>query len=420
MRPLPFDSAARAVGEVARALGGPGRGLLDPYPPAAGPLLSALRHVPEGLRRAVLELGLSVSLGRPASALDRFDLEVFFSTYTSRYPDREYPAMVLGSPGGGVAHLAALLGAPLLPDCGLLGVRHRIAPDDLESYLATGEEAARLLAPDGRFEVIVHYDPIHDRDLVGRAALLRVRLLSLPQAYREFIRRHLAPGGTLVLAEGTYTWPQVELAPGVWLQLGGLGGIPPGEYLSCYPPPGEPMERRESEWGCPEGFAQAVRALAAEEGYPLVELPAAHPSDFSWLAFRAYQAAGARGEVVLVDCFTTMDARFCLRTGVPPLHLPFHTQDALAFARDFLSGLQVERVLLLLHPSFTPPPDLVPFPEWRAALGSEVEPLVDERFWPQDPYAPFAAARKLAQLERELALPSPLSLPLEALEDLVR
>jgi len=419
VRPLSFDSAARAVGEVARALGGPGRGILEPYPAAARPFLRALRHAPAGLRRAVLDFGMSQALGVPVKGLLRFDLKTFFASYVSRYPEGECPAIVLGSPGGGVAHLAALLGAPLLPVCGLLGVRHHIAPDDLAAYLATGTEAAEALAPDGRFEVIVHYDPIHDRDLVRHAALLRVRLLSLPRAYREFIEGHLAPGGTLILAEGTYPWPQVELAPGTWLQVGGLGGVSPEEYLARYPPPGEAVERRESEWGCPEAFAEAVREFAGERGYGLLELPAAHPTEYSQLAFRAYLAAGAREDVVLVDCFTTMDARFCLRTGVPPLHLPFHTRDALAFARDFLRERTAGRILLILHPSFAPPPDMVPLSEWVEALGPGVEPLVDGRFWPEDPYAPFAAAEALAQLERELSLPAPLSLSVAGLSALL-
>ncbi|MCR4392085.1 MAG: hypothetical protein NUV94_04750 [Candidatus Acetothermia bacterium] len=108
-------------------------------------------------------------------------------------------------------------------------------PDDLGTYLSTAHGAMGYLRPDGRFELIVHCDPIHDRDLVAHACLIRVQLLALPEAYRKFIRNHLAPGGTLILAEGTYPWPQVALAPGVWLQVGGLGGISPEEYLARYP-----------------------------------------------------------------------------------------------------------------------------------------------------------------------------------------
>lgn len=420
--PLPFDSAARAVGEVARALGGPGRGLLDPYPPLSKPVLAALRHLPPGIREAVLQLGLSTTLGTSRQDLARFELDSFFGEFLARYPRRRYPAVVLGAPGGGVAHLAALLGAPFLPVCGLLGLSHSIQPDDLEAYLATGMEAAQLLAPDGRFEVLVHYDPIHDRDLVKHAALVRVRLLTLPQVYRKFINQHLTPGGTVVLTDCSFSWPQVPLSPGVWLQVGGLGGISPQEFLATYSPPGEPEWRRESEWGCPPPFSTAAQQLAREGGFRFLHIPASHPHDYSHLAYRAYVAAGAQEGTLLIDCFTSLDVKFCLQSGIAPLHLAFNTRDALEFAREFLSGFRPERAYLLLHPSLSPPPDLVPLSEWREALGplvGELELLVDERFWPADPYAAFAAAQALRELGEAYPLGAPLSLPPEELRALV-
>ncbi len=417
--PLAFDSAARAVGEVARALGGPGRGLREPYPEVSRPLLALLRHAPPALRQAVIHWGMSSTLGYPLRALAGFDLEAFFSEYTERYPQRQYPAIVLGSPGGAVAHLAALLDAPLLPLSGLLGFRHRIPPDDLSAYVAEVPTAVRHLSPDERFELVVHYDPIHDRDLVVHACLIRIRLLSLPEVYRRFIRDRLSPRGTLILAEGTYPWPQVALGPGVWLQIGGLGGITPEEYLARYPPPGPVTLQRESEWGCTEAFAQGVRGFAQAEGIPVLEIPADHPIAYSELAYWAYRVAGARGDMILLDCFTSMDARFCKRTGIPPLHLPFGTQDALLFARRFLGDHPVGRTLLLLHPTHAAPPDWASLREWREALGDGLSILVDEQHWPDDPYAPFAAAEELARREREWELPQPLSLSVQRVLDLV-
>ncbi len=321
-----------------------------------------------------------------------------------------------------MAHLAGLLGAPFLPACGLLGLAHSIHPDDLEAYLATGQEAARLLAPDGRFEVLIHYDPIHDRDLVKHTALVRVRLLSLPRVYREFIRQFLPPGGTIVLVECSFPWLQVPLSPGVWLQVGGLGGISPEEFSSNYPPPGELEWRRESEWGCPTAFSAAVEELASEQGFRLLKVPLSHPHAFSRLAYQAYLAAGARQGLLLIDCFTSLDVKLCLHTGLAPLHLAFNTRDALAFAREFLAEVRPQKAFLLLHPSLSPPPDLVSLGEWREALSplvGELVMLVDERFWPEDPYAAFAAARALKGLERSYRLEPPLSLAPEELARLL-
>jgi hypothetical protein len=416
--PLAFDSAARAVGEVARALGGTGRGLRDPYPEASRPVMAVLRHLPPAVREAVIGWGMRFSVGYPATALAGFDPDSLFSDYVRRYPNRQYPAIVLGSPGGGVAHLAALLDAPFLPVCALIGIRHEVQPDALAAYAATARAARELAAP-GRYELIVHYDPIHDRDLVAHACLIRIRLLSLPRPYREFIGEHLAPGGTLILTEGTYPWPQAELGDGIWLQIGGLGGIGPEDYLAHYPPPGPMIARRESEWGCPDAFAQDLRAFAAGAGITLVEVPAAHPTDYSELAYRAYRAAGGRDDVVILDCFTSLDSRFCKRTGIPPLHLPFGTEDALLFAQRFLAAAPVAEKLLLLHPTFARPPDWVPLARWREVLGEGTTVLVDERYWPDDPYAPFAAAAELARREKEWELARPLRLPVQGFLDLV-
>ncbi|MGY4707518.1 hypothetical protein ACVNPS_07200 [Candidatus Bipolaricaulota sp. J31] len=422
LEPLAFDSAARAVGEVARALGGPGRGLLEPYPELAAPFLRLLRHLPREWRLAVIRFGMSFSLGYPLGEFASWDPEAPFAHYTARYPPGPYDAIVIGDPSGGTAHLAALLGAPLLPPCYLLGARHRIDPDDMDAYVATAEAALRGMRDTEGVEVIVHYDPLHDRDLVANAALFRVRALELPGTYREFILRNLRPGGTIVIAEDTYTWPQAELSPGIWLQTGGLGDVSPEEYLRRFPPPGKPVWRRESEWGTPEGLILAVEGFAQAHGFRVLRLAFSHPECYSALAYRAYRAAGARKGLAILDCFTTMDARFCVETGIAPLHLVFNTRDSFAFAVQHLEEDPVRTAFLLLHPSYAAPEDLVYPTEWERALerlGIEVRWIVDPRYFPDDPYLPFLAARRLSALSGGYRLPAPLTLPVGALEELL-
>ncbi len=421
LEPLVFDSAARAVGEVARSLGAPGRGLLEPYPEVARPFLWLMRYLPRRWRLALIRWGMSFSLGYPAPAFGSWNPAGIFSFYTERYPKRTYDAIVLGDPSGGTAHLAALLGAPLLPPCYLLGARHRIDPDDMDPYISTALKAIAGIRKGEGVEVIVHYDPVHDRDLVARAALFRVRATGLPAAYREFILGRLRPGGTIVVAEDSYSWPQIPLAEGIWLQIGGLGALSPEGYLGRYPPPGEPVWRRESEWGTPEGFIEEAEDFASEHGFRFLKLSFPHPDRSSLLAYRAYRAAGAREGMVILDCFTTMDAKFCKETGIAPLHLVFNTRDSFEFALEILEDERPGEALLLLHPSYAAPEDLVLPDEWERALGElgiAVRWLIDPRAFPDDPYLPFLASRKLEELSREYRLPEPLGLPVGELPGL--
>ncbi|HEX32258.1 MAG TPA: hypothetical protein ENF88_01030, partial [Candidatus Acetothermia bacterium] len=213
--PVCFDSGTRVVQEVAGALSGQGRSVLNCYPQGSELFLGLLSLLPEDLRIAGIEWGMSVSLGELPHALDSFDPEELPSWCTAQYSDDEYKAVVIGSPNGGVAHLASLLHSPFLTSSFGLAIKRRsIDPDDIDAYAETGDRyAADILkrAEPGSIEVIDHYDPVHDRSLVKYVNFLRVKLLSLPEIYREFIRNNLAKGGNLILVDCTYPWPQLRV-----------------------------------------------------------------------------------------------------------------------------------------------------------------------------------------------------------------
>ena len=410
MRPEPFDSATRTVREAARALGGRGRGPLEAYPPGARLFLGFIKLLPEALRVKALEWGISQSLGRSPQGLLVDSLPRWC---ISQYPPRRYPAILVGSPGGAVAHLAALLQAPFLTSSFLLAFRHRIDPDDIGSYHRFGEEVAERLLEDGDFEAINHYDPLHDRSLIKYADFLRLRLVRLPRVYRDFIANSLAPGGRLILINCSYPWPQYRLGERSFLQVGGLGGVEPEEFLKRWSLDLPLEERPESEWGCPVGLAEDLRRFAREQGIELLELEFDHPERYSLLAYRAYLAAGAREEELLLDCFTYISPYTNIAAGIPALWLPFNDRSSFEFARRFFEGKRFRKIYLALVPSFARCGDTVPFTEWRELLQGKgrVELLgVDPRAYPADPLAPFAYSTKLERLRRRHRLDQPLHL----------
>ncbi len=425
--PLCFDSGTRVVCEVAEALSGEGRSILECYPPGSRAFLWFLSLFPERTRIAGIEWGMSLSLGAPRRELAGFEISSLPEWCVSQYgPGAEkYDAIVIGSPNGAVAHLSALLRAPFLTSSFGLAIRHRpIDPDDIGSYAAIGSELAEeiLKKPGGSsIEVIDHYDPIHDRPLVRYANFLRVKLLDLPDSYRSFIRDNLAAGGRLILIDCSYPWPEYRVAERSYLQVGGLGAISPEEYLERYNLDLPLEERRESEWGSPEGFASSVRSFAEENGIDLLEIGYDRPEDYSLLTYRAYLACpGAREEDLMIDSFNYQNPRTNIETGIPALWLPFDTEDTLAFAEEFLRGKTFSRIYLTLVPSFAGSEDTASIEDWMELLSSHGEVFllgIDPDAFPADTLAPFDFVRDMNRLREERRLPVPLFLDVD---DLIR
>ncbi len=167
-----FDSGTRVVREIADVLIGQGKSILECYPPGSRLFLWLLSLLPENLRIAGIEWGMSLSVGHKPEELEGFDVSSLPEWCASQYPntDHGYQAIMVGSPNGGIAHLAALLRAPFLTTSFGLTFRHPpIKPDELEAYYESGKElAATILSgnPDEEIEVVNHYDPLHDRSLV--------------------------------------------------------------------------------------------------------------------------------------------------------------------------------------------------------------------------------------------------------------
>lgn len=427
INPVCFDSGTRVVQEVAEALTGGGKSVLKCYPLGSELFLGLLSLFPENVRIAGIEWGMSLSLGERKQKLDDFEIADLANWCVAQYPTGKYPTIVIGAPNGGVAHLAALLHAPFLTSSFGLAIKHPpIDPDNLDAYVMTGDRfAAAILerAAPGSIEVIDHYDPIHDRSLVKYVNFLRVKLLTLPPAYREFIRDNLVPGEKIVLVDCSYPWPQYRVGNGSYLQVGGLGALAPEDYLRRW---GRdlPLETRpESEWGCPPEFAATVMEFAAEEGIEVIEIRYRHPADYGLLSYRAYLAcAGVRKNQIMFDCFNYQNPCTNLQTGIPALWLPFNTEDTLSFAREFLTGREFQQIYLALVPSFARSPDTVSIEDWEAVLSSHGELRllgIDPHAFPADTLAPFRFVAQMRQLRQQYQLSTPLELDISTLEKLL-
>jgi hypothetical protein len=336
-----------------------------------------------------------------------------------------YPAILIGAPNGGVAYLAALMGAAFLPAYFLLSFADRTAPDDVASYHEHGASLINtILAANPDLVAINHYDPIHDRFLVEEVNHVRLKLLELPEAYRQFIANHLAPDGVIFYVDNSYQWRQYVIDDQHLFQVGGLGGFSEQTYLNGsetldawladqksdhrggWQLPGyDLVETPESEWGSLPPFREAVNDFADDAGYQFKAIHGEHPEDFSALAYTAYLWESRLHERtpngVLVECFSQINPTAALRADLLPLWMPFNTEDSLAYFTRMTPYLPKNLpVALSLLANFTKTPDLPPARAWKE-VGEKIGPVhwigVHPERYPMDIAAIFDYAPDLQQ-----------------------
>lgn len=146
------------------------------------------------------------------------------------YPRRRYPAVFVGSSNGAMIHLAALIGAPWLPQTLLIPVRRRGGgPDQPAEALRLHRDAGQaLLRANPDLELHHMHDANQGRLMVAGMSYFRIKWRQLPHAYARFLHDRLAPGGTVVTVECGLQWPTTRIGERYLFQHGALGGATPG------------------------------------------------------------------------------------------------------------------------------------------------------------------------------------------------
>ncbi len=338
--------------------------------------------------RALKDQGLDPALARYVSSegLARQALGV----YEKSEPGVGYPAIFVGAPNGGVAYLAALLRVPFLPSHFLLSVADSTPVDDIRAYQRSGAAFIEpILDRNPDLHAVNHYDPVHDRFMVEHVNHVRLKLMDMPEAYRRFIREHLAPGGTIFFVDCEYYWHQYEIDPRHHVQVGGLGGYADEVYLNGsdeldtwlekqgskhrggWTMPGEyPLHKgRESEWGTLPSFRDAAKRFCNQEQFQFTSIHGTHPEDFSALAYTAYlwesRLHKRTPQGILIDCFSQISPTAAIRSGLLPLWLPFNCDDSLEYLARMVPLMPTAKpILLSLLANFTQTPDLPGAQTW--------------------------------------------------------
>jgi hypothetical protein len=350
-----FDSASVLHGATAAALSG------RPFPHLGNNALAAAAtrvggRLPWGVLRH-LYTRIGAAEGLPPDRLADVDLAAVAGWLTDAYPERPYPAVLIGSSNGALAHLAAAMQVPWLPGTVLVPVSRVADP----ARPADAMEFGRRYAPPflaANPDVALHHmhDQVQDELMVARMTYFRTKWRRLPHAYRRFLADRLAPGAPVVLVEDHSRWPVVRLGDRHVFQTGAQGGLDPADYLTHPHTPVPDDEAAEAEWGADPGLGADLESWCAEHGHPLVRIgydgPQA-PAHAVAAALRGwYRDRGEPADRLIVPSFVLGDPWRTVATATVPYWTFFPVQPALRALDEHLS--RAERyaavdVLLFQH-----------------------------------------------------------------------
>jgi hypothetical protein len=335
-----FDSASVLHAATVAALNG------QPFPnlgssSSAGLAVRVAGRLPWSMLRGIYSR-IGASEGINPRRLGEVDLSTVAESFAARYPQRRYPAVLLGSSNGALTHLAAAMQVPWLPDTVLVPVAHVGDTDRADQAMDFGRSVAPALL-DRNPDIVLHHmhDQLQDLLMAERMSYFRVKWCRLPEAYATFVEERLAPGGTVVVARDHSNWPVTRVGPRHVFQVGGRGGTPPEEYLALPHTPAADDVVAESEWGLDPDFRDGVHAWCASRGYGCSEIsydgPQATAATVATVMRNWYRARGEPADRLVIPSFILGDPWQTICVAAVPFWTYFSVQPALQSLDAYLT-----------------------------------------------------------------------------------
>ncbi|HEV2782764.1 MAG TPA: hypothetical protein VGX25_25510 [Actinophytocola sp.] len=347
-----FDSASTFLRVLARHLHGadsPALGL-GPAARTASRLLPLVNRMP-ARARAEIYTWSGWSEAVPQKHIGEVDTEQVARWACNQYPRRHYPAVLIGSSSGAVAHLAALAGIPWLPQTFLVPVRHPGLDPDRPRAAMVDLAAARDAFASANPNMVVHHmhDANQDRLMIQHMAYFRFKYRTLPAAYRRFLHERLEPGGTVVVVDCDERWSTTAVGERQVFQHGAVGGMSAREYaaggervtaflaeqgseLFAWDGPAPDAVSPEAEWGFDSALLPDLTELCAQRGFALERLTFPHADALSGPVAELYRAwyteHGVPADRLLVGSFVLIDVHLPLALGLVPYWALFGTKPA--------------------------------------------------------------------------------------------
>jgi hypothetical protein len=397
------------------------------------PVLGRHGELPEEIRRKALA-ARAIEEAMPLAEIDDIDAEAVAAWIVDQYPAVTYPAVVLGSPHGAAVQLATVCGAAWLPTSFTV-----TAPwpggsaGNWVAAMAWGTQLAqRILARNAAITVRQVHDPVLRGSLCGATVSLQVRWLTLPEAYREFLRSRLEPGGASLMVRDLRTWPVQDGPPGYGFQIGSpTSGWTSGDYRTDryafrkllrgigaedWPDPGSEPSPKYAETGGEPSIEPELRHIATETGAAGHRVLYRDPHSLSGAVadlYRAWLGPSASGRHAIVGSGRMIDPWQAVDRGMVPYWCESSSRSATDAAELWFAGSRpFESISVLPDPPGTVHDDTATLRHWRAiaAFGrreGKVDALVAGRY-PLLPPAAGQATRYLRNVAAASGPPGPL------------
>lgn len=343
-----MDSSTTAVLALAARLHGRDFAGIGVLPPIPAPLAYALNLPPRRIREEFYKLAAVVQ-SFPIEKVLKIDPDNIARWVVDQYPPIRFCGAAAGSANGAIIYLLAAMGLPWLPQTFLVPVRRRMHPDAIKEDMTWGLQS---LAPllDSRSELFIQqmHDPLQDRLMIQRMAMLRIKLLTMPTVYRTMLSS-MPENSPLYIIDCRYRWPRVRRGERYAFQTGGLGELSNDEYKNGGPrvseflrawnsprarwdPPATNEEGPEAEWGYCEELTDDLRKIADRHRLRLLRIRFEHPESISALVADCYRwwyrLRGVTTSRVVGSCFAVLDPSLMIQTGSIPYWLSFNTNSS--------------------------------------------------------------------------------------------
>jgi hypothetical protein len=384
-----FDSSSSMLFSLGNYLYG--RDEAVGLPPKLPSLLGdIINFSPVALRKSGYRIGgVSEALG--LGVLKKLRDEDICGWIADAYPRRKYPAIMIGSSNGSLIHLCSMLGIPWIPQTTLLAVRRLMDPDEIVGDLEWGKKAAaRLKKSLPGYRLHQMHDPIQDRIMIANMGYFRLKRLALGGCLKDYLKKTLVPGGTIILSDCRFQWPVHRVDEKHYFQTGGLGNVSGKEYAQGserikkflekegskhekweVPSPLEDLP--EGEWGFDEELEKDIKDLAFKEKYKVLRIKYDHPNDLAPLVAdmtrKWYRANGIDDQRYLVECFALIAPLLAAKTGSIPYWMAFNTQSSFKPLRKYLRRLGgVEELYVMIMSNAVRGLGFVTIEEWKKMM----------------------------------------------------